>query len=165
MLVYERSFEVAAPCQRVADFHRRAASLKAITPPLLPMRFLEEPPAELAPGDEVAFRTWVGPVPVRWRAVIEALEGELDGAGGEPAEGFQDRMLEGPFDHWLHRHRFTSLDARAGGGTRVHDRIEARLRRHLFWGPVGLKMWLGLPLLFAYRRAATRRLLEVGEAG
>lgn len=158
MLTYEHSYDIAAPAERVAQFHRRPESLKAITPPPLPMRFLEEVPEELAPGDEVAFRTWVGPVRVRWRARIEALE---DAAGGHVL-GFQDRLLDGPFAEWLHQHRFTDLP---GGGCRVDDRVEARLRRHALWGPVGLQMWLGLPILFAYRQLKTRRLLEVEEAG
>lgn len=157
MLTYERSYEIAAPVETVAGFHGRAEGLKAITPPLLPMRFLGDVPEELGPGDEITFRTWVGPVRVRWHARIEALENVSEGT-----LGFQDRLLEGPFDHWLHQHRFVPLP---GGGTRAEDHVEARLRRHPLWGPVGLQMWIGLPVLFAYRQAKTRRLLEVGEAG
>lgn len=165
---YHRSYEIDVPVDRVAAFHRRAESLRAITPPLLPMRFEGEVPEELVPGDELTFRTWLGPLPVRWRARVEELEWPAGGAGeggdaGEPvsggAEGFQDRQLDGPFGAWLHRHRFTPLGP---SRTRVDDRIEARLARHLLWGPAGLKMSLGLPLLFAYREWKTRRLLERG---
>lgn len=148
---------VAAPLAEVVAFHRRAASLAAITPPPVPMRFRGEPPAELAPGDEIEFTLWAGPVPVRWRAGIEALP---DGAAG-----FADRQLAGPFAHWLHRHRF---HPRGDAATEVDDEIEAELRRHPLWWPLGLSMWIGLPALFAYRAWKTRRLLAGGglpEAG
>ena len=38
--------------------------------------------------------------------------------------------------------------------------FEASLKPHPVWGLVGLAMWLGLPLLFAFRGWKTRRLLE-----
>jgi len=148
---YAHRFEVAAPVERVAAFHRRAESLVAITPKLLPMRLLGEVPEVLEAGSRIAFRTWLGPLPMTWQSAIEALP--------DDALGFQDRQLAGPFASWLHRHRFVAL---AGGRTAVEDEVEARLRRHPLWGPVGLQIWLGVPLLFAYRQARTRRLLERG---
>jgi hypothetical protein len=51
------------------------------------------------------------------------------------------------------------------GTTEVVDEVEAKLKRHPLWGPVGLAMWLGLPLLFAYRGWKTRRLLEEAAEG
>ena len=151
---FERSFSVEAPLDEVAAFHGSAASLKAITPPMVPMRLLEIPET-LAPGQEMSFKMWLGPVPVVWRAGLEAL-GDAESASGEVA-GFVDRQLQGPFESWVHTHRFV---AEGPGRTRVEDRIEARVRKHLLWGPLAYKMWLGLPVLFAYRRWKTRRLLE-----
>jgi hypothetical protein len=46
--------------------------------------------------------------------------------------------------------------------TDVVDEVEAALKRHPFWGPVGALMWIGLPLLFAYRGWRTRQILETG---
>lgn len=144
---FRRRFRVAAPRAAVADFHRRPRSLAAITPPGLPMRFRGRPPDPLADGDEMEFVLWAGPLPVTWRARIEGM--------GE--EGFADRQLAGPFRSWVHRHRF---EADGDAATWVEDEIEARLAPHPLWGPVGLAMWAGLPLLFAYRGWKTRRLLE-----
>lgn len=173
---YSHRFTVDAPLDRVADFYDRPANLRAITPPI-PFRFLGDPPDALGPGDELTFRTWVGLVPVTWRSRIEALPGAdegagavgLDGAGSgiagsevataPPVAGFVDRMLEGPFTSWEHRHRFVALTPER---TAVEDDVEARLRAHPVWGPVGLQMWLSLPLLFAYRKRKTRRLLASG---
>ncbi|HSJ56262.1 MAG TPA: SRPBCC family protein [Anaerolineae bacterium] len=147
---YRHTFVVDAPPQEVAAFHTRATSLQAITPPFVPMR-LQSAPDEMDDGDEMEFTLWLGPVPVRWRARIE------DSSPG----GFVDRQVSGPFAAWAHRHTFVPLD---GGATQVVDEVDARLRRHLLWGPAGLAMWLGLPILFAYRGWRTRRLLGHGSA-
>ncbi|MEM9291489.1 MAG: hypothetical protein AAGD01_07410 [Acidobacteriota bacterium] len=155
-LRFERQFVVSAPLAQVAAFHSSAESLKAITPPLAPMH-LEEVPDPLVPGCEMSFRTWVGPFPMYWRAKLEELPGLVSGPG---IAGFVDRQLEGPFELWVHQHRF---EAQGPESTLVHDRIEARLPS--FWSrPRGfltaLSMWLGLAPLFLYRRWQTRRRLR-----
>lgn len=142
---FRRSFHVDAPAGRVVEFHRAAASLAAITPPLGPVR-VEAPGGTLDSGDEVVLHMWVGPVPVRWVARIEEVA----------ADGFLDRQVEGPFASWVHRHRFF---AEGASRTRVEDEVVGQLKRHLLWGPVGLAIWLGLPALFAFRAWRTRRLL------
>lgn len=143
---YEHSFTVRAPLAGVAEFHRQPGSLVAITPP--PVRVqIHRAPDPLAGGAEMDFTLWLGFVPVRWLARIEQVS---------PA-GFADRQVRGPFKHWLHRHTFI---ARGDQLTEVRDEIEAELQRHPVWGPVGLGMWLGLPLMFAYRGWKTQRLLE-----
>jgi ligand-binding SRPBCC domain-containing protein len=139
------TFRVRAPLQGVVDFHTQASSLKAITPPVIPMQ-LHRVPQRMGEGDEMEFTMWMGPLPVRWVARVEDLS----------SGGFLDRQVRGPFDQWVHRHSFLEVDRET---TEVGDQIQARLRRHLLWGPVGLGMWLGLPLLFAYRGWKTRRLL------
>jgi ligand-binding SRPBCC domain-containing protein len=93
------------------------------------------------------FTVWLGPLPVRWKARVEDVS----------ATGFVDRQVVGPFAAWVHRHTFAQL---AGGGTGVLDEVEARLKPQALWGLVGLAIWIGLPLLFAYRGWTTRRLLE-----
>jgi ligand-binding SRPBCC domain-containing protein len=143
---FERRFRVGAPPLAVIDFHRRKVSLAALTPPLFRMR-IDDGPELLADGDRVAFTLWIGPLPVRWVAQIEEMN----------EDGFTDRQVQGPFGAWRHRHGFEAAGARA---TWVVDRIEARVAPHPLWGPFGLLMWIALPLLFAYRRARTRRLLE-----
>jgi ligand-binding SRPBCC domain-containing protein len=143
---FERHFEVRAPLARVREFHARAESLVALTPPLMPMRLDASPPV-LQSGDVMSFHLWLGPFPIRWTARVEQA-----GPGG-----FTDRQLAGPFAEWVHRHAF---EPTSSGTSRVVDSITARLRPHLVWGPVGLMMWVGLPWLFAYRRRKTRRLLE-----
>ena len=143
---YHHRFRVKAPVLRVAEFHGQAASMAAITPPPIIVKIKHAPPV-LAEGDEMDFTMWLGPLPVHWRAVIEAVSGA----------GFSDRQLEGPFGAWVHRHSFAGADE---GSTDVFDEVTLRLKRHPLWGPVGLGMVLGLPVLFAFRAWKTKRMLE-----
>jgi ligand-binding SRPBCC domain-containing protein len=143
---YRHQFRVVAPLAQVADFHASSSSMGAITPPPLVVR-VHEAPARLESGSEMDFTIWMGPLPVRWLARIER----------STSTGFVDRQVKGPFDHWLHRHTFVPIDQET---TEVRDEVEVRIRKNLLWGPIGLGMWLTLPLLFAYRSWKTRRLLE-----
>ncbi len=127
-------------------FMAALASMGAITPPPIVVR-MRNAPAVLAEGNEIEFTMWLGPLPVRWLASIEAVS----------STGFTDRQLDGPFAEWVHRHTFVAVDEHT---TDVLDEITTRLRPHLLWWPVGLGMQLGLPVLFAFRAWKTRRLLQ-----
>ena len=143
-------FRVKAPLGAVIDFHRHSSSLKAITPPWTPLSGVSAPEV-LAEGDEMEFTLWAGPLPIRWKARIAAVS----------EDGFVDEQVSGPFELWRHRHRFFAADEAADteSSTWVEDTIEARLPRHLFWGLIGRFMWLGLPIVFAYRARKTRSVL------
>ena len=143
---YRHVFRVRAPLAAVADFHRRANSMAAITPPIIPVQ-MEQALQRLDAGDQMAFTMWLGPLPVKWRAYIGQLS----------SVGFRDHQLEGPFRYWIHRHTFAQVDENT---TEVIDEVQAGLRWHALWAPVGLSMWLGLPLLFAFRSWKTRLLLD-----
>ena len=119
--------------------------MPAITPPPMIVR-VHAAPAVLAEGDTMDFTLWAGPIPVRWIARIEDAS----------PEGFTDRQIRGPFAAWAHRHTFVRVDDRT---TDVVDEVEAELKRHLFWGLAGALMWIGMPVLFAYRGWKTRRIL------
>jgi ligand-binding SRPBCC domain-containing protein len=143
---YRHRFEVAAPLAAVADFHAQSASLGEITPPPAVVQ-LRRAPARLDEGDEMEFSIWLGPLPMHWLARIEDVR----------PTGFTDRQLQGPFRHWVHRHNFVPVDETT---TAVVDEIDFGLRRHPWWGLLGLGMGLSLPLIFAYRGWKTRRLVH-----
>ncbi len=145
-MIYKHTFQVAAPLPDVAGFHSRSSSMAAITPPPIIVRVHQAPPV-LADGDEMDFTLWLGPLPLRWLARIEDVT----------PTGFVDRQLRGPMGHWVHRHSFVPATATT---TTVVDEVDVGLRPHLIWGPVGLGMALGLPVLFAYRGWKTRWLLQ-----
>lgn len=148
-MIYNHRFLVRAPLADVVEFHRRSASMGAITPPPIVVR-VHQAPLLLTTGDRMDFTLWLGPLPVRWVAEIEESEGI----------GFVDRQIRGPFARWVHRHTFLPVgDAQ----TEVHDEIHVDLHEtSRFWQIFGFGMWLGLPLLFAYRGWRTQRLLSKG---
>lgn len=146
MIRYRHRFRVKAPRELVAEFHRRPGSLAAITPPPVAVR-LYHAPARLEDGAEMAFALQLGPISIRWRARIEDVSDS----------GFTDRQLEGPFRTWVHHHSFEALE---DGSTEVIDDVEASLRKHPLWNALGVLLWLGLPVLFAFRAWKTRALLQ-----
>jgi ligand-binding SRPBCC domain-containing protein len=143
---YHHRFQVRAKLASVTEFHSRAASIAAITPPPMIIRMKPAPPT-LAEGDVRDFTMWLGPFPIRWLARIQDVS----------ATGFTDRQLEGPFAEWVHRHIFVAVDEQT---SIILDEINLRLRSHPIWWLVGMAMWLGLPLLFAYRAWKTKRILR-----
>ena len=143
---YQHRFLVKASLAKVAEFHRRSTSMAGITPPPIIVR-VHHAPAILAEGDEMDFTMWLGPLPLHWLARIEATS----------ETRFTDRQIKGPFAKWVHRHSFIAIDDKT---TEVLDEIEIQFRNHPIWLPVGLGMWFGLPILFAFREWKTKRILK-----
>jgi ligand-binding SRPBCC domain-containing protein len=143
---YHHRFQVEAPLAQVAEFHRRSASMAAITPPPVIVR-IHQAPEVLKEGDLMDFSMWLGPLPMRWQARIEAVS----------ENGFTDRQMRGPFAEWVHRHGFIALDDHA---TEIVDVINLRLKPNPIWWIIGMGMRLSLPILFTYRAWKTRRLLK-----
>lgn len=139
---FRRDFQVNAPLEVVAQFHRDPTALRLLTlPPIIVQIHRAEP---LAEGSQVDFTLWLGPLPVRWLAEHVAVDEQA---------GFTDVQRRGPFKSWQHRHSFRALSDRE---TLVSDEIRLEFGSGLFNGLVGRLMWLGLPVLFAYRAWATR---------
>ena len=134
---FRHQFRVRTSLERVVDFHANSASMAAITPPPIIVQ-VRHAPSVLAECDEMDFTMWLGPLPIHWLARIEMVS----------ETGFTDRQVSGPFAEWVHRHIFQAVDEYT---TDVTDDITFRLKVHPLWGPVGFGMWLGLPVLFAFR--------------
>ena len=98
-------------------------------------------------------RAWLGPVPL----TIEALHVEY-----ERGRLFADRMVRGPFQSFLHRHRFESR----GAGARLVDDIEYELPGGALGRLVG--GWMAerrLDRLFRFRHEVTRAACEASRDG
>lgn len=145
-MIFTNSFQVHAPLVQVAEFHARSANMAAITPPPVIVR-IHQAPQLLSEGDEMAFTLWIGPFPVRWRALISNVT----------ATGFIDHQIAGPFEKWEHHHKFNPVDKTT---TQVNDEIHIKLSGQPLQAMIGLGMAIGLPFLLAYRGWKTRRLLR-----
>ena len=146
MRKFEHQFEVAAPINRVVEFHWDARALRRLTPPPVFVQYHMVQP--LKEGSVADFTMWLGPIPVRWIAVHRDVDLE---------KGFTDSMMKGPFEAWVHQHRFEALGPHR---TRIIDSVQAMPGAHPFWGLISKLMWNNLRILFAYRGWRTRRILQ-----
>jgi ligand-binding SRPBCC domain-containing protein len=99
----------------------------------------------LAEGSVSRFTLWVGPLPLRWKAVHRNVSDR----------GFTDVQAEGPARRWEHTHTFVPLGPDL---TEIREHIEYEHKPGL-WGLVTriLFSWPNLRFMFAYRCWATRR--------
>ncbi len=147
MPTFDSSFTVKAPLERVAAFHHDTSVLKRLTPPPLILQLHRFEP--LAEGSIADFTLWFGPLPIHWVAVHTNVDSR---------RGFTDTQHRGPLKFWQHTHTFTQLGPHL---SRVADHIayehhpgvQGLLSRLLFPKPA-------LFMLFTYRKAATKAMLE-----
>ncbi len=143
---FVHSFCVQAPIEQVVQFHFCPQNLVLLTPSLARLRLLQIS-ERLEEDAQIHFVFWLGFLPLRWVAKITHLD----------ATSFTDEQLVGPFRFWRHHHSFEPISPQQ---TRITDEIDAALSWHPFKAFLGLLIWVGLPILFAYRRKQTQRLLE-----
>jgi len=118
-----------APIEDVARFFSQAENLGTLTPPGMAFEILTPRPIAMHQGAWIDYRIHLGPLPLRWRTVIEVWD---------PPAGFADSQHRGPYGCWWHEHAFE----RAGQGTRMRDRV-------FFSAPFGLLGRAAVPLLIA----------------
>lgn len=147
MPVFEYAFTVRAPVEAVARFHDDARALRRLSPPPMFVQLHRVEP--LAEGSVAEFTLWLGPLPLRWRAVHSDVH---------PWHGFTDTQTRGPLKRWRHTHRFEPVDEAT---TRVTEYI-AYEHQEGAWGVVTRLLFAppGLRFLFGYRRRVTCRALE-----
>ena len=146
MRQFRHEFQVNAPIERVAEFHHSTQALKQLTPPPIFVKFNQIEP--MGEGSRADFTLWFGPLPINWISVHSEVI---------PFEGFIDTQVKGPFETWVHRHTFRTVDQNT---CEVIDEIKAQPGDDLFRGILSRLMWLNLPLLFTYREWQTKRVVE-----
>jgi ligand-binding SRPBCC domain-containing protein len=129
--------------EKMIAFHNHPRAINRLTPPPLFVQCLRDDRQSLTDG-ELVFRLWFGPIPIRWLARHEP---------GPTENSFQDRMIEGPLDSWLHQHIFREVP----GGIELTDRVTFAHKPGLP-GLLTRLIFDGLPLriLFIYRHLRTR---------
>jgi len=96
MPVFEKRSAMPVPVDELYAWHARAGAFERLTPPWQRLHVVERS-GSIANGDRLVFEYGVGPVRRRWVALHrDHVEGG----------GFTDVQLEGPFEHWEHRHSF-----------------------------------------------------------
>ena len=143
MPIFEFRFTVSATVEAVSAFHFQPGILKKLTPPLMIMQVHKFEP--LAEGSIGEFTMWMGPIPVRWKAVHSDVS---------PA-GFTDTQEAGPMKFWKHTHRFKAID---GSTTEVHEHIE--FEHFSGWRGLWSRLLFPRPALlalFTIRKLITRR--------
>ena len=140
MPIFTYSFSIDAPLSDVAEFHRDTRVLRKLSP--MPMQLHRVDP--MGEGSVSEFTMWLGPIPIRWRAVHSNIS----------KSGFTDTQESGPMEFWAHTHRFEAI---SGSQTRIHEHVEYRhpkgfrgLLTRLLFGK------LGLFALFTFRKFSTR---------
>jgi ligand-binding SRPBCC domain-containing protein len=142
MPIFDYQFTVHSPLRTVRDFHRDTSALKRLTPPPTFVQLHGIEP--LAEGSVSEFTLWVGPLPLRWKAVhCDVSE-----------EGFTDVQAEGPARKWEHTHSFHAITEDT---TQIREHIDYEHRRGI-WGVVTRVLFSrpNLYLMFTYRKLATR---------
>lgn len=144
MPTFDYSFDVNAGVEAVAAFHHDTRVLRRLTPAYVRIHRVDP----LADGAISEFTVWMGPIPIRWRALHRDVG----------PSGFTDVQDRGPLKTWVHTHRFEAID---GTRTRVREHIEYTYQRgwrgiqgRLFFSPPALRA------LFWYRAGQTRRALR-----
>ncbi len=145
---FVRQSIIAASAETVFAFHERPDAFARLTPPWQQVEIIQ-PPTSLAIGTRVIVRAKLGPL---WRRMV------FEHVEYEPGHRFADRMIEGPFKAWLHRHIVTPRAARE---CTLTDDIELELPGfaigRLVGGPIARRQ---LDRLFDFRHAVTRAACE-----
>ena len=141
---------IQASAETVFGFHEAPDAFERLQPPWQTSEIVQ-PPTSLAVGTKVILKVKLGPV---WQKVVaEHVE-------YEPGRMFADRMLEGPFAKWYHRHIVTPVDEER---CTLTDDITYRLPLGALGAVFG--GWFAraqLDRLFAFRHEVTRAACEGG---
>ena len=146
MLAFDYAFTVDASLDEVAAFHSDTNALKTLNPPFVIVQLHRVDP--IADGSVSEFTLWMGPLPIRWRAIHSDVG----------PNGFTDTLEDGPMASWRHTHSFEKIDEQL---TQIREHIEYEYPSG--WRGLASRVLfgrLGLTALFTYRKWATRRALE-----
>jgi uncharacterized protein len=141
--VFVYSSKIAAPAERVFQFHAERGALERLTPPWETMEVVEASPG-IRDGDRGVLRVHFGPFPMLWK---------FEHRGYQEGRQFQDVQTAGPFRSWVHTHSFITEGP-------VSCRLEDRIEYELPFGALGsfLGGWLvrrKLMRTFQYRHRVT----------
>jgi len=89
--------------------------------------------------------------PVRWQSRITVWD---------PPYKFADEQVKGPYKQWIHKHRFTEVDA---GTTEMEDEVLYRLPLEPFGDLAQLFVEWEIKNIFDYRKKTIEELFAAGK--
>jgi uncharacterized protein len=101
---------VNAPLGEVFSFFSQPQNLGVMTPADMHFRITSSMPAEVTSGSRFEYQLRVGPLPLRWRTLIEVWQ---------PQRLMIDSQERGPYRCWWHEHHFEA----DGSSTLMVDRV------------------------------------------
>jgi hypothetical protein len=105
---------VASTLSEIWAFFKEPRNLESITPPWLGFRIVGASDRDVRVGTTIHYRLRLHGFPFQWESrIAEYVEGEQ----------FADEQVRGPYRHWYHRHRFTSVE----GGVAIEDEVDYQL--------------------------------------
>jgi ligand-binding SRPBCC domain-containing protein len=138
----DRTQRIAAPLEDVFAFFSNPGNLARITPPWLSFRIHGSVPRELSEGARLEYR-------IRWAALSTRWVTRI--ATWSPPHEFVDVQEKGPYETWIHTHRFAEED----GGVVMHDHVDYALPFGALGRFVhGLRVRRQLEDIFDFRRLA-----------
>ena len=150
MLHFQHSSIINASPEVVWKFHERQDILQLLTPPWQPVQVVRRE-GGLEVGAITEFKLFLGPVPLTWLARHTECE---------KYRLFTDTQISGPFESWIHRHRF---ELENGRKTKLIDDISYVMpggQTIEFMG--GWLVQAQLEAMFRYRHYVTKRECESG---
>jgi uncharacterized protein (TIGR01777 family) len=111
MLEFRHRSELSHTPEEVFAWHMRPGALERLTPPWASVRVLDRT-GGIHDGGQITLGVRQGPVELKWVVRhTEFEEGRL----------FQDEQVSGPFERWIHAHRFLPSE---DGGCIMEDQID-----------------------------------------
>lgn len=139
---------IEASAEKVFAFHEAPDAFERLQPPWQDTEVVQ-PPSSLEVGTRVILRAKLGPF---WQTIV------AEHVAYEPGRMFADRMVQGPFAKWLHKHVVTP---KSEGQCILTDDIEYELPLGVLGRVFG--SWIArrnLERLFEFRHQVTREACE-----
>ena len=149
--IFRLESEINARPKDVFAWHERPGAVEDLTPPWERVEMLVRA-ENLQVGARVVFKIRNGPLSKAW--VAEHTE-------YNPPHLFTDVQRQGPFAHWVHRHRF---EPTASGKTRMIDEVDYALP-FVWLGELAAGWFVRARLqkMFAYRHQVVAKALNRNE--
>lgn len=140
--------QINKPIGEVFQFFSKAENLNLLTPPELNFKIITPLPIVLNCGAIIDYRIQLSGFPFSWKTEITKWN---------PPNQFVDTQLQGPYQTWIHEHRFESKD----GYTIMHDLVEYKAKGWIF-EPLIHRFFVAkrVKKIFAYRTLQINRLFN-----